>query len=522
MAAAGAADREGEIALALGGIKRQQRFHEPNQAAEESGKMPIAPDIKRDPAVEAGERLQPGDIVRVAQEPDIEHQVRFAGQPMAVRERGHEHRHAGTAGAEVAGEHALEFARADLARVDDQIGAAAHGAQEPALAADAFEQRAFAGERMAVPRFGVAALENFIGRVHEDEARFFPGARGECVQGGEQGARIEIAGADVDADRERALRAAFRLGRNQVFEESEGHVVHRLEPQVLERLQGGAFSRPGNAGDEDDPARNRARKSAGARANPRALNHDASLSGWSWFALSFPALRRLGEREAKLDRRRRLERGEAETRKREAGENAAVGAPIGARHPFHPLRIHQIHHQSDFRGLAPGNRDDADPARLDQPGQRRRGRGDQAAAAERKLDPVVGDQKGAPVDQPEREIGLSRSRRAAQQDAEAVQGDHGPVDLAERGGRRRHERASVAGGRKDCQRLENQRRLHVRAQGYAERAGARRHAREVGEKLWPVEQQRGRLDLADVHDGIVTHVSFGRNRHPRESGGPCS
>ena len=58
VAAAGAADGDGEIALALEGIERQQRFQERDEAAEESGKMPIAPDVERDFAVAAGLDLQ--------------------------------------------------------------------------------------------------------------------------------------------------------------------------------------------------------------------------------------------------------------------------------------------------------------------------------------------------------------------------------------------------------------------------------------------------------------------------------
>ena len=59
------------------------------------------------------------------------------------------------------------------------------------------------------------------------------------------------------------------------------------------------------------------------------------------------------------------------------------------------------------------------------PGRRRR---PNPAGLDGELDPVIGDQARAAVDQPEREVGFAAARRTAQQHAETEQLDTGAVD----------------------------------------------------------------------------------------------
>src|SRR5271167_4742472 len=83
MAATGAAERDGEIAFALGNIVRDQVQQQAFDAAEEFAGLREGADVARDAGIFAAEFPQVRDEMRIGQEADIENQVRIRGNAVA-------------------------------------------------------------------------------------------------------------------------------------------------------------------------------------------------------------------------------------------------------------------------------------------------------------------------------------------------------------------------------------------------------------------------------------------------------
>ena len=86
VAAAGAADRDHEVGLALGHVLRQQVLQQRQHALVELLQAAVAPDVLDDPRVEPGERAQVGLVVRVGQEAHVEREVGVARRAVLVAE----------------------------------------------------------------------------------------------------------------------------------------------------------------------------------------------------------------------------------------------------------------------------------------------------------------------------------------------------------------------------------------------------------------------------------------------------
>src|SRR6185437_12160721 len=86
MAAAGAADGDGEIAFALALVARQQLAEPGAELVEQGGEIGIGGDVIADRAILPGERPQGRDIVRIAEEADVENDIRIARQAAAIGE----------------------------------------------------------------------------------------------------------------------------------------------------------------------------------------------------------------------------------------------------------------------------------------------------------------------------------------------------------------------------------------------------------------------------------------------------
>src|SRR5688572_8079599 len=84
MFSAGASDGDGEIAFALALVARQQGLDQGVERREESGERRIALDEARDLRRLAVQRLQRVDVVRIGEEPHVEHQVGLARDADAV------------------------------------------------------------------------------------------------------------------------------------------------------------------------------------------------------------------------------------------------------------------------------------------------------------------------------------------------------------------------------------------------------------------------------------------------------
>ena len=82
MAAAGAADRDREVALALRHVGGYEELEERHQAAVELAGLGLGLDVAADLLVEAGQGPQLVDVVRVGQEADVEGEVGVARRPV--------------------------------------------------------------------------------------------------------------------------------------------------------------------------------------------------------------------------------------------------------------------------------------------------------------------------------------------------------------------------------------------------------------------------------------------------------
>jgi hypothetical protein len=86
MAAAGAAERYGEIAFALGNIVRDQIEQQAFDAAEEFAGLREGTDVAGDAGIFAAEFPQVRDEMRIWQKTDIEDQIRIRGNTVAKAE----------------------------------------------------------------------------------------------------------------------------------------------------------------------------------------------------------------------------------------------------------------------------------------------------------------------------------------------------------------------------------------------------------------------------------------------------
>ena len=86
VAAAGAADRDRQVALALGDVGGDEELEQRQQAAVELAGLGPGLDVLADLLVQAGQRPQLVDVVRVGQEADVEGEVGVARRPVLEAE----------------------------------------------------------------------------------------------------------------------------------------------------------------------------------------------------------------------------------------------------------------------------------------------------------------------------------------------------------------------------------------------------------------------------------------------------
>ena len=171
VAAAGAADGDGEVALALALVSAAAAVPACRQGGEERREGRIGLDEIGDGGVAPGVRPQRSLVMRIAQEAHVEHQVGFARQAVAVGEGDHRQRRLGLLNGEVAEQHLLEIAEAQLGGVDDEIGDVPQRRQQRALPGDAVDHRPVGRQRMAAARFLEAALQHVVAAIEIEQAQ---------------------------------------------------------------------------------------------------------------------------------------------------------------------------------------------------------------------------------------------------------------------------------------------------------------------------------------------------------------
>src|SRR5579883_1177240 len=254
MAAAGAAYGDRQIAFAFSLEARQERVEPGAEPFEERREIRIGLDEGADFRVAPGERTQARDVVRVAEETDIEDQVGIPREAVAIREGGDEDGDAmRRVERELAVENPLQIGRIERGRVDDKIGAVAQRRHSLPLEIDAVAHRPIARQRMAAPRLRVTANEALILAIEKDDSEIEIVIGDELVERRQKRADAEIARADIDADGE---RRPLRRRHEQVRQQRERQIVDRFVTHILERLERRRATGAGHAGDHEETARN--------------------------------------------------------------------------------------------------------------------------------------------------------------------------------------------------------------------------------------------------------------------------
>ena len=136
--------------------------------------------------------------------------------------------------------------------VDHQVGGGAQSGQQAALAAGRVQQPALTLKRQRPAHRLLASDDRVVVRVQEQDQRDHA-ALAEGVEGGRDLLEGRT-GADVQPDGDPGeVTLAGDLG--QFRQHLRGKVVDHIPPQVLEGVAGGAATRAGHAGDDDEAQR---------------------------------------------------------------------------------------------------------------------------------------------------------------------------------------------------------------------------------------------------------------------------
>src|SRR3954451_12449211 len=253
--AAGAADADREVRLALALVRGQQQREQAIQLLEEGARLGLAEHGVTHTRIGASERAQLLDPVRVGQEAAVEHEVDVGREAVLVPERD-DVRLQGTGGlvdVEQLAQPVAQLVHVELAGVEDDVGAALHVLEQHALRGDALGDAITGRQRVLPAGRLVAAHQHLVVGVGEKH----PGAGDHLLELGERRDEVvdELARAHIDHEPEplRALRPAPELGH--LGDERRRQVVDHEEPEVFEHVGGRGATGPGHPGDDGDVER---------------------------------------------------------------------------------------------------------------------------------------------------------------------------------------------------------------------------------------------------------------------------
>src|SRR5438128_6818388 len=252
MAAARAAERDGEIALPLALIERQGEGEEVEHAAEELLALLAAQHPVGDRRVGPGAGPQLLDEAGGGEEAAVERQAGVGRQAVLVAERDEGDRHRARLGAldEVA-QRAAQLVHGERARVEDAAGDLAQRPQLLALAPDAVGEHAALGRGMRPARLAEAAHEHVVARL-EVEHLERDAAHAQLLEDAREFVE-EVPLAHVEAERHAPHLLARALPHlDEAGDERHRQVVDAVEAQVLEHLDGGALARAGEPGHDHE------------------------------------------------------------------------------------------------------------------------------------------------------------------------------------------------------------------------------------------------------------------------------
>src|SRR5271170_4462194 len=249
MAATGAAERDGEIAFALGNIVRDQVQQQAFDAAEEFAGLREGTDVASDAGIFAAEFPQARDEMRIGQKANIEDQVRIRGNAIAKAEADGRDEQRATAGIlEAIDDELAQFVNVEFRGVDDDIGETANGRHAAAFEANALGDGIIGAERVRTAGFAEAAEQNFVAGFDEDAGG---GMFGDelAINSGELFDLLAFAG--VNEERGAFdFAAAFDVEFAESGDQADGKIIHAIKAEVFEGVQHRTFSGAGQASED--------------------------------------------------------------------------------------------------------------------------------------------------------------------------------------------------------------------------------------------------------------------------------
>src|SRR4029077_14095238 len=156
--AAGATERNGEVAFSFADIVRHQIDEQALNALEEFTGLGKGTDVTADLGILAGVFAQPRHEVRVREEAHVEDEIRIGGHAIAIAEADERNQHGALIGIlEALGNEMAKFMYVEFRRVDDNVGEFADGLHELALVPQAFAHGKMFAEGVRAARLAVAA-----------------------------------------------------------------------------------------------------------------------------------------------------------------------------------------------------------------------------------------------------------------------------------------------------------------------------------------------------------------------------
>src|SRR5215212_5275190 len=281
VAAARAADADGDVGLALAPVEREQVVDEFREAPERLAHLVARVEEAHDARVVPRQLAQLRHEVRVRQMSYVKQQINVVRRAVLVAEAVdlHAHPRAAALRAEALDEEAAERVHGVLGGVDDLVGELPDLGHRVALAADGFEQAVAGVGRVRAARLAEAAHERLVRRLEEeDEDAQARGAQllqtfGELAE--------EATLADVHDERGALdVRAVVVFGLHETAEgrhQRQRQVVHAEVAEVFERVRRRRHPRAAQPRDDDNVGRALRRRAADALALLPLLSHPPPL-----------------------------------------------------------------------------------------------------------------------------------------------------------------------------------------------------------------------------------------------------
>src|SRR5277367_357086 len=170
MAATGAAERDGEIAFALGNIVRDQVQQQAFDAAEEFAGLREGTDVAGDAGIFAAEFPQVRYEMGIGQKADVENQIRIRGNAVAKAEADDRDEQGAAAGIlEAVNDELAELVDVEFRGVNDYVRETTNGRHAAAFEANAVGDGIIGTQRVRTARLTEAAEQNFVAGFDEHE-----------------------------------------------------------------------------------------------------------------------------------------------------------------------------------------------------------------------------------------------------------------------------------------------------------------------------------------------------------------